>query len=198
MSRALRVVAAAIAAAIAAPMPTLAAERPVELVPWIGARGGMDLHADITSYAPVEASASGTLGFGVLVWIQPDAWFETFVDHQSLSFPDFDFAIDYVQFGGGYQPGDGTVRPFVAASLGLTRYGSNPGEIENMIGVSGALGGGFSVPMGKRASFRFEALGYATLDDAALAVSCGPGCVTRLSADGWYQFALRVGVAIRL
>ena len=98
-----------------------------------------------------------------------------------MSFPDFDLAIDYLQFGGGYQPGDGAVRPFVAASVGLTRYGSNPGEVENMIGVSGSLGGGFSVPMGKRLAFRFEVLGYATIDDAAIAVSCGPGCVVRFS-----------------
>jgi hypothetical protein len=183
---------------IIAAAPVIAAQRSVELVPWLGVRGGAKLDADTVPAPPAEAPASASLGFGVLVPVRPDGWFETFIDHQQLSFPGFDFAVDYLQFGGGYQPGEGKVRPFVAASLGLTRYGSSPGDVENTIGVSGSLAGGFSVPMGQRLSFRFEVRGYATITDAAVSVACGPGCFVQFGGDGWYQLAARAGLAIRL
>lgn len=194
MKRRLAVLAVVIAAATSAG----AAELKVELVPWLGARGGATLDADTPGAPAAEASASGTLGLGVLVAIQPDTWFEGFLDHQELSFPGFDFGVDYLQLGGGYQPGDGKVRPFVAAGVGLTRYGSSPGDVSHEIGVSGSLAGGFSVPMGHRVSFRLELRGYATITDAAIAVGCGPGCSVQFGADGWYQLAVRAGLAIRV
>lgn len=183
---------------LAAPVLAAAPKRSVELVPWLGVRGGAELTSNDVPSAPAEASASGSLGFGVLVGVRPDGWFETYIDHQKLSFPGFDFSVDYLQFGGGYQPGDGKVRPFVAASVGLTRYGSSPGEVGNTVGLSGSLGGGFSVPMNDRLSFRFEVRGYATITDAAISVACGPGCFINFGGNGWYQLAARAGLAIRL
>ena len=54
------------------------------------------------------------------------------------------------------------------------------------------------VPIGKRLSFRLELRGYGTLSDAAVSVTCGPGCFVQFAADGWYQIAARAGLAIRL
>ena len=52
--------------------------------------------------------------------------------------------------------------------------------------------------MGKRLTFKLEVVGYATVNDAALSVSCGPGCFVQFASGGWYQFAARAGLAIRL
>jgi hypothetical protein len=41
-------------------------------------------------------------------------------------------------------------------------------------------------------------LGYGTINDAALSVACGPGCVVQFSGGGWFQLAARAGLAIRL
>ena len=53
----------------------------------------------------------------------------------------FDFAVDYLQFGGAYGPQVGRVRPYVTVAVGLTRYGASPGEVGSTIGASGSLGG---------------------------------------------------------
>jgi hypothetical protein len=190
----------ALAALAAAPCR---AEHVVELVPAIGVRNGVTLSPDASGVGKVEAGMSGTIGFGVNVQVKPDGWFESFVDHQSLTFDGagtdpFDVAVDYLQFGGRYQPGEGSIHPFVSAALGFTRFGSHPGDVGNSVGVSGSLAGGFQVPIGRSAAFHFEARGYATLDNAAISAVCGPGCFITFHGDGWYQFAARAGFAFRM
>ena len=192
------------AAAIAEPA---AAVRPVDLIPLIGVRGGADLDSSVPTVPPATASPSLSLGLAVDVFFTPDTWFEAFLDHQSLHFTSqpsasgtssFDMAVDYLQFGGGYGPAEGAVRPYVTASVGLTRYGANSGDVGSTIGASGSIGGGMRVPIGKRVALRFDLRGYATIQDAAVSVTCGPGCFVQFSADGWYQLAGTFGIAIRL
>jgi hypothetical protein len=187
--------------------PAVAAPRPVELTPFIGVRGGANLEASVPAVPPAEAGPSVSFGLGVEVFVRPDGWFEAFIDHQTLSFTSapsafgtsrFDFAVDYLQFGGGYEPPEGRVRPFVTAAVGLTRYGASTGELKNTLGASGSLGGGLRVPIGKRLALRFEVRGYATITDAALSVTCGPGCFIEFAGSGWYQLAARAGLSIRL
>ena len=199
---AIAVGAAALAEADPAP-----ARYPVEVIPLIGVRGGADLSASAPAVPPATADPNVSFGFAADVFIRPDAWFEVFLDHQVLHFKaepnafgtsSFDFAVDYLQFGGGYGPEEGAVRPYVTASIGLTRYGANAADVDSAIGASGSLGGGMRVPIGKRVALRFEVRGYATIQDASVAVACGPGCFVNFSANGWYQFAGTVGVAIRL
>ena len=193
-------------AAAAEPAPA-AARYPVELIPLIGVRGGANLEADVPAVHSATANPSLSFGLAVDVFVRPDAWFEVFADHQTLHFTSdpsafgtsgFDFAVDYLQFGGGYGPAEGRVRPYVTASVGLTRYGANSGDVGSMIGASGSLGGGMTVPVGKRVAFRFDLRGYATLQDAAVSVTCGPGCFVNFSANGWFQIAGTVGLAIGL
>jgi len=200
------VFAALLLVAVAA-APAEGAGPPVELVPLVGIRGGADLDADAPGVPPAEASPNVSFGLAVDVFVRPDGWFEASLDHQTLSFASdptpfgrarFDLAIDYLQFGGGYEPPEGRVRPFVSATLGLTRYGASSGEVETTIGASGSLGGGFRVPINRALSFRFEVRGYATIADASVSVVCGPGCFVGFGGDGWYQLAARVGFAIRL
>jgi hypothetical protein len=148
-----------------------------------------------------------SFGFAVDVFVRPDAWFEGFLDHQTLHFTsdpgasgtsDFDFAIDYLHFGGGYGKAEGPVRPYVTASVGLTRYGASSGDVDSAISASGSIGGGMKIPVGKRVALRFDLRGYATVGDAAVSVTCGPGCFVQFGANGWYQIAGTVGLAIRL
>jgi hypothetical protein len=188
------------------PAPS-AAKYPVELIPQLGVRGGADLTADTPAVPSATANPSLSFGLAVDVFVRPDAWFEVFADHQTLHFTSdpsafgtasFDFAVDYVQFGGGYGPAGGRVQPYVTASVGLTRYGANSGDVGSTIGFSGSIGGGMRVPVGKKLALRFDLRGYGTITDAAVSVSCGPGCFVNFAANGWYQLAGTVGLAIRL
>jgi hypothetical protein len=197
----------ALGAAVFAGPPATAGDFPIELVPMVGVRGGLNLEPDQPGYAPAEAPPSISYGLDLDVYLRPDAWFEVFVDRQTLSFTadpsvfgtsSFDMNVDYLQFGGGYEPSQGKVAPFVSAALGLTRYGADTGTVDHTLGLSGSIGGGFKAPMGKRLKFKLEVLGYATINDAALSVSCGPGCFVQFASSGWFQFAARVGLAIRL
>lgn len=178
-----------------------------ELIPLVGGRGGATLHADQPAVAPAEAPASLSFGLGLDVWLHPDARLEASWDRQTLRFDadaaifgrsHFDMNVDYLQVGGAYQPGTGTVRGFVSCAVGLTFYGSDVGPVEHTVGLSGSIGGGFEAPLSKRLAFKFHVLGYATVNDAALAVSCGPGCQVQFASSGWYQIQARAGLAIRL
>jgi len=194
-------------AAVAAIRPAAAAAVPVELIPTIGVRGGANLEADTSGVPPAKANPSVSFGLAVDWFVRPDAWFEVFADHQTLQFTSnpaafgtsgFALAVDYLQFGGGYGPAEGRVRPYVTAGVGLTRYGASPGDVGSTIGASGSIGGGIKVPVSKRVALRFEVRGYATINDAAVSVTCGPGCFVQFAADGWYQLAATAGLAIRL
>ena len=187
--------------------PAAAAPDPVELIPTIGVRGGANLEADTSGVPPATANPSLSFGFEVDWFVRPDAWFLALVDHQTLEFTSdpnafgtggFDLAVDYLQFGGGYGPAKGGVRPYVTASVGLTRYGASPGDVGSTIGASGSIGGGMKVPISKTIAFRLDLRGYATATDAAVSVTCGPGCFVQFAAGGWYQLAATVGLAIRL
>lgn len=187
--------------------PLFAAERRVDLVPMLGVRNGATLEADQPGFQHAEAPAALSFGLDADLYVQPDAWFEVFLDTQKLTFDadpavfgvsQFDMRVDYLQFGGGYEPSHGAVTPFVSATLGLTRYGADAGTVDHTLGFSGSIGAGFKAPMTKRLAFKLEVLGYATVNAAALAVTCGPGCFINFSAGGWYQFEARAGLAIRL
>jgi len=197
----------AVLAAFAAFAPVFAGGQRIDLVPTIGLRNGATLEADQSATAPAEAPASVAFGLGADIYLRPDAWFEVFADFQQLTFDadpavfgvsQFDMRADYLQFGGGYEPSHGTITPFVSAALGLTRYGADTGTVEHTLGFSGSIGGGFKAAMSKRLAFKLEVLGYATINDAAISVSCGPGCDVRFAAGGWYQIEARAGLAIRV
>jgi hypothetical protein len=83
----------------------------------------------------------------------------------------------------------------VTVSAGLTNYSSDPGQVEDSLGLSGSVGGGFKAPLGKRALFRLEARGWATLTSGSASIVCGPGCSFSFGGSGWWQLGLRAAVA---
>ncbi|HUC44873.1 MAG TPA: hypothetical protein VMR65_12585 [Candidatus Sulfotelmatobacter sp.] len=187
--------------------PAHADDRPIDLVPMVGFRNGANLDASQPGYPPATADASASFGLGADFYVHPDAWFETFLERQTLRFqadPNtfgigrFDVSVDYLQFGGGYEPHPGRTRPFVSATVGLTRIGTGSGSVSDGIGFSGSIGGGMKVQIGRRAALKLELLGYATFSSSTVAVTCGPGCFVNFSGTGWYQLAARAGLAVRL
>jgi hypothetical protein len=185
----------------------VAADRPIELIPTVGWRGGAEMHGDIPGTPPAEADASGAFGVTVDFGLQPDTWFEVLLERQTLEFSAdpavfglarFDVDVDYLHFGASYSPARDGVRPYVTVAVGLTHFNADAPSSDDSTDFSGSLGGGFQVPIGKRVGLRFEVRGYATLSGGDVAVACGAGCVAHFGGSGWYQVGGRVGLAIRL
>jgi hypothetical protein len=192
--------------AAAAATTAAAQDRAVAIVPLVGARGGATMEADLPGTPGIEADPSESFGIQVEFAVRPDAWFESWYDHQTLSFDDdrgtgaapFDLRVDYLHAGWRYQPGKDGFRPFVSASIGLTHHGADGADVSGSTGWSGALGGGFDASLGERLALRGDLRGYATFSDTAVSGTCGAGCSVRLETSGWYQVAVRLGLVIRL
>jgi hypothetical protein len=69
--------------------------------------------------------------------------------------------------------------------------------VSHATGLSGSIGGGFKVPLGRKALLRFEARGWGMLTSSSAAVVCGPGCSFALGGSGWWQLGVRAAVAFR-
>lgn len=182
--------------------PAVAADRPVELSVFVGARTGADLDAGTTGGSSADAGVGPSLGLSVGWWVRPDAWLEVLFDRQRLEFDSgttgrFDLDVDFLQFGASYEPPRNGPSPYVTVALGLSRYGADPGSVSDGTGFSASVAGGLKVPIGTRALFRLEARGWAAFTSASAAVSCGPGCSFDFSGSGWWQLGLRAGFAFR-
>jgi hypothetical protein len=186
---------------------TLAGDRPIDLVPTLGTRGGAELSADVSGSEPAEADPSLSYGLAVDFGLSRETWLEALFERQTLEFSadpalfgtsEFDVHIDYLQVGSAYGPDREGLRPYITAALGLTFFSASGASVEDSTDLSGSLGGGFQAPLGRRVAFRLEGRGYASLTGGELAVVCGPGCVARFSGGGWWQLGLRTGLAIRM
>lgn len=91
-----------------------------------------------------------------------------------LEFDGFDMKVDFLQFAAGYEPPREGSRPYVTVGFGLSRYGADPGSVSASTGMSGSIGGGVKVPMGRRALFRLEARGWAGVTDSSAAIAWCP------------------------
>ncbi len=194
-----------LAATLLAVTSVAAAERDAEFAPWLGFRSGASLDSTTAGVASAEADAAWSLGLSAGWKVRPDGWLEVLFDHQTLEFDQgsgadarrFDVEVDYLQVGGGYEPPRAGTRPYVTAGLGLAWFGSDPGSVSDSMGLSGSIGGGFKVPIGRKALFRLEARAWAVLTSGTLAVDCGPGCRFSLGGEGFWQVGLRAAVAFR-
>jgi hypothetical protein len=185
----------------------LAGERPIDFVPTLGTRGGAELSADVSGSESAEADPSLSYGLTVDFGLSRETWIEALFERQTLEFSgdpalfgtsEFDVHIDYLQLGSAYGPDREGLRPYITAAVGLTFFSASGADVEDSTDFSGSLGGGFQAPLGKRVGFRLEGRGYASLTGGELAVVCGPGCVARFNGGGWWQLAVRAGLAIRM
>jgi hypothetical protein len=179
-----------------------AGEPSIEVTPVLGLRGGATVDADPPETGRAEADPSLSFGLVLDFPVRSDARIEVFFDRQELEFegdPEpFDVTIDYLHAGGVYEPDRGRHRPFVAASLGLSRVDADGARVDDDLSLSGSLGGGTKIALGERLALRLELRGYATFSDGAVQATCGPGCTVNLQTEGWYQLAGRVGLVFRV
>jgi len=192
-----------LAAAALAVAPVVAADRHAELAAAFGLRSGASLDSDTPGIAGAEAGASVSWGLSAGWRARPDGWLEVLLDHQTLAFSQtrgtgshrFDFGVDYLQLGGGYEPPAKGTRRYVTIAAGLGFLGAESGSLSRAAGLSGSLGAGFKVPVGDKTLLRLEARGWAILTGGAVDVACGPGCRLSLGGSGFWQLGVRAAIA---
>jgi hypothetical protein len=184
--------------------PTSARE--FELTPLAGYRWGGQV--DGGDSADLEGSAAPGLSFG---WrLRTETWFEIVWSHQESEFAlapfsapgqTFGIDVDYLHFAGVYRPErpDGRPEPFVTFSAGLTHLDAEEPGFGRDEGLSLAIGGGTTFPLGANVGLRLAARAWFTLVDTQFSGLCGgTACSFELSGDGAAQADVTLGIVFRL
>ena len=128
----------------------------------------------------------------------------TEVDTQGLfaSSPLVDLDVDYYQLGGTYLFNERSVRPFIAMTLGVTRFDPQPAEFSAESFFSASFGAGIQVNATKRIGLRLEGRVFATFldDDSTIFCSSIDGfgaCLIQVEGTLLTQWEARAGLVFR-
>jgi opacity protein-like surface antigen len=116
--------------------------------------------------------------------------------------PVTDIDIHYLQLGGTYVADGERARPFLAATLGVTRFDPDPLAFDSENFFSFGIGAGWYLQASERLNFRLEARALGTLlrSDSSLFCRTGPDeniCALIADGDFFWQFQTSLGVAFR-
>ncbi len=183
----------------------------VELTPFIGARFGGDFERSIDDFDTFDLgfelddseSYGFVLGFNLsrhwqfelLYSTQETTLFDRFLPRGDQAL--FDLDADYLHAGFAYQfATSGRVRPFVAASAGITRLLPDDPFFDDDEQFSFGVGGGVKVMLADHVGLRFEGRGFWTHLDDDEALFCDPFdlCFDANITDTLVQGELRAGL----
>ena len=119
-----------------------------------------------------------------------------------LSDPRLDLNIEYLQAGGTYLWDGDTVRPFLAATVGVSQVDITTPGYDSDSFFSFSLGLGFQVAPTNRLGLRLEARGFGTLLDSNSDLFCefGPTnnvCAVRIDGTIMWQVEALAGLVFR-
>jgi hypothetical protein len=111
--------------------------------------------------------------------------------------------IDYLQLGGTYLWDGALARPFMVATVGLTRFDPDDSRFGAETDFSFSIGGGLKVWPAQRIGLRLEGRFYGTVVDSDSSIFCfsGPNtggrCLISASGDVLWQWEMMAGVVVR-
>jgi len=119
-----------------------------------------------------------------------------------LSDPALDLNVEYLHAGGTYLWEGDHVRPYLAATLGVTRYEVRNAGFDSDSFFSFALGLGLQVRPDDRLGFRLEARSFGTLVDSDTDLFCRTGpmnniCAIRVDGTVLWQLEVIAGIVFR-
>jgi hypothetical protein len=166
----------------------------------VGFRLGGDVNS-VTTSDKLSIEENATFGLIYSRVLSPATEFEFTWSRQptEIRAPDgvFGLDIDYIHAGATYHPGTKKVRPYVAASAGLTRLVPDSAGLSSETHLSLAVGGGTKVWLNDRVGFRFDGRLYFTLATGSASLFCGGGgCSFSFSGGGLFQTELNAGVVV--
>jgi hypothetical protein len=116
--------------------------------------------------------------------------------------PVTDIDIQYLQIGGTYVADGQRARPFLAATLGATRFDPGPLTFDSENFFSFGVGAGWYLQASERLNLRLEGrlLGTLLRSDSDLFCETGPDeniCALAADGDFFWQFQTSLGFAFR-
>ena len=129
---------------------------------------------------------------------------ETEIDTQSLAgaAPGLDLNVEYFQLGGTYVFGDGNTRPFIALTLGASRFDPRPSAFSSESFFSASFGAGYQLNTGGRLGARLEGRVFSTLIDSNSEIFCESSadvgaCLVEVDGTALTQWEVRAGLVFR-
>jgi opacity protein-like surface antigen len=114
--------------------------------------------------------------------------------------PHIDLDVQYLQIGGTYVADGNRARPFLAATIGATRFDPDPLTFDSENFFSFGVGAGWQYQPSDRLGLRLEGrlLGTFLRSDTELFCSTGPEenvCAIAADSDMYWQFQTSLGLA---
>jgi len=193
--------------------PSMAEDEPsykFEITPFAAYRTGGQFE-ELDGDAKFKLEESNAFGLLLNGSVRPDAQWEflyatqsTEVDTQGLFVGDSvaDLTVEYYQFGGTLLFKGEALRPFIALTIGMSRFDPQPTEFSAENFFSGSFGAGVQLLSTKRVGLRLEGRLYGTFVDENSRIFCGSdggvgACLIQLEGSVVTQWEARAGIVFR-
>ena len=202
------IVLAAVWLALAA--PGQAEEHRFELTPFAAYRMGGDFDDDETG-DDFDLEDSGAAGLIFNIATREEGEWELLYTRQSTDLdtesapdapPSIDMDVEYLHLGGTYLFDGDNAKPFIALTLGVTRFDPSFGDLDSESYFSASFGAGLKVDATEQLGVRLEGRVYTTLLDSDSNIFCssnfGVGeCIIEASGTTLTQWEARAGLIFR-
>jgi hypothetical protein len=194
----------------AAPAAAQTAAGKFELTPFAAYRvGGTFTEEDGDGLVELNESSAQGIMFNIMA--NPNGQYELLYSRQSTSAttrgfydgdPTIDIDVEHYHFGGTYLFDGQNTRPFIALTLGASRFDPKHEESTPQTYFSASLGAGVQLAASSRFGIRFEARAFATFVDDSSRIFCssinGTGsCLIRVEGNLLMQWEARAGLVFR-
>lgn len=181
-----------------------------ELTPFAGYRIGGSFEEE-EGDSRVELNDSNAQGILFNIMANPNGQYELLYSRQStdadtegflVNDPTIDLDVEHIHFGGTYLFEGNNTRPFIALTLGLTRFDPGITDSDSESFFSASLGGGIQLNATKRLGIRLEARVFTTFveDDSKIFCSssaAGGACLIRVDGRTLSQWEAKAGLVFR-
>ena len=181
-----------------------------ELTPFVAYRvGGSFSEEDGDGQVDLNESSAEGIMFNIRA--NPKGQYELLYSRQSTDArtsgfypgdPTVDIDIEHYHFGGTYLFDGQNTRPFIALTLGASRFDPKHAESTAETFFSASFGAGVQLAASRRVGLRLEARVFTTLIDDSSAIFCssvnGSGsCLIRVEGNLLSQWEARAGLVFR-
>ena len=204
------ILAAVLAFALCSPAAAHGSETRFEITPFAGYRVGGEF-SDTETDVDLDVRESSAWGLIVNGKVQANTEWEVLfsrqqaeVDVAELGTPValIDIDIDYLHVGGTYLFDGEKTRPFIAATVGASRFDPDFDGSSAETFVSGSIGAGVKIQLAERIGLRLEARAFGTLIDNDSRLFCesssaGGTCLIVAEGEILWQTEARAGLSIQ-
>lgn len=181
-----------------------------ELTPFGAYRFGGEFEQTDTNSA-LELDEARSFGLVFDMRVDADRQWEIFYSRQETELdtdglfsnePVLDIDVDYLHLGGTYAFDSDVGRPYIVATIGVSRFDPRPSGFDSETFFSLSFGGGVKLFPSKRLGLRLEGRFFWTLLDDDSEIFCRTGfdtnfCRIRVDGNAFFQWQTMAGLVFR-